>query len=218
MINIDSILKSRDITLPTKAHLVKAVVFPIIVYGCESWDYKESWAPKNWCFWTLVLEKTLESSLDSKVKQSILKEINPEYSSEGLMPKLKLQYFGHLMRKNWLIEKDLDAGKDWRQKGTTEDEMAGWLTELGHRASPLQTYVPPTGEFQEHWSRTKCVLAASHWTTNLLEATGSLDFPRKSNERDFFLSHSLVIRMSKADFINANPGIAVTLSHSNWHF
>ena len=91
-------------------------------------DYKESWMLKNWCFWTVVLEKTLESPLDSKeINQSILKEISPEYSLEGLMLKLKLQYFGHLMRKNWLIEKAPDAGKDWRREenGKTENEMVG---------------------------------------------------------------------------------------------
>ena len=64
--NLDSILKSRDITLPTKVRLVKAMFFPVVMYGCESWDYKESWEPKNWCFWTVVLEKTLESPLDCK--------------------------------------------------------------------------------------------------------------------------------------------------------
>ena len=64
MTNLDSIWKSRDITLPTKVHLVEAMVFPVVMYWCESWDYKESWAPKNWCFWTVVLEKTLESPLD----------------------------------------------------------------------------------------------------------------------------------------------------------
>ena len=69
MTNLDSILKNRDITLPTKIHLVKAMVFPVVMYGCEL-DYKESWVPKNWCFWTVVLEKTLESPLD-------LKEIQP---------------------------------------------------------------------------------------------------------------------------------------------
>ena len=63
-INLDSILRSRDITLPTKACLVKAMVFPVVMYGCERWDYKESWVPKNWCFWTVVLGKTLESPLD----------------------------------------------------------------------------------------------------------------------------------------------------------
>ena len=66
MTNLDSILKSRDITLSTKVHLVKAMVFPVVMYGCESWDYKESWVPKNWYFWTVVLEKTTESPLDCK--------------------------------------------------------------------------------------------------------------------------------------------------------
>ena len=66
-----AILKSRDITLPTKFHLVKAMVFPVVMYRCDSWDYKESWAPKNWCFWTVVLEKTLESPLDCKEIQPV---------------------------------------------------------------------------------------------------------------------------------------------------
>ena len=92
-------------------------------------DYKEGWVPKNLCFWTVVLEKTLESPLDYKeIQQSILKEISPEYSLEGLMLTLNLQYFGHLMQRTDSLEKNLDAGKDWRQeeKGTTEDEMVGW--------------------------------------------------------------------------------------------
>ena len=70
MTNLDNILKSRDITLPTKVHLVKAMIFPVVMYGCEL-DYKESWAPKNLCFWTVVLEKTLESPLDSKAIQPV---------------------------------------------------------------------------------------------------------------------------------------------------
>ena len=101
-------------------------------------DYKESWVLKNWCFWTVVL-KTLKSPLDCKEIKPILKEIleenNPEYSLEGLMLKLKLQYFGHLMLKSWLIGKDPDSGKDWRQEeiGTTEDKMVGWHHRLdGH--------------------------------------------------------------------------------------
>ena len=68
---LDSILKSRDITLSTKVRLVKAMVFPVVMYGCESWTIKKSWAPKNWCFWTVVLEKTLESPLDSKGIQPV---------------------------------------------------------------------------------------------------------------------------------------------------
>ena len=117
MINLNSILKSRDITLPTKVRLVKAMVW--------MWelDHKEDWVLKNWCFWIMVLEKTLESPLDSKeikpVNQSILKEINPEYSLEGLV--LKFQYFGHLMQRANSLEKNPDAGKDWGQeeKGVT---------------------------------------------------------------------------------------------------
>ena len=98
-------------------------------------DYKESWVPENWCFWTVVLDKTLESPLDFKEIQPVHpKEISPEYPLEGLMLKLKLQYSGQLDVKNWLIIKDPDAGKDWRQeKGMTDDKMVGWHHRLnGH--------------------------------------------------------------------------------------
>ena len=95
--------KSRDITLPTKVCLVKAVVFPVVIYGCEL-DSKESWVPKNWCFWTVVLEKPLDSPLDCK-------EISHEYSLEGLMLKLKLQYFGHLIQRTDSLEKTVMLGK-----------------------------------------------------------------------------------------------------------
>ena len=94
-------------------------------------DCEESWAPKNWCFWTVVLEKTLERPLDCKIKPVNLKEISPEYSLEGLMLKLKPQSFGYLM---WRTD-SLDAGKDWRQeeKGMTEYEMVGCYHRLhGH--------------------------------------------------------------------------------------
>ena len=95
MTKIDSILKSRDITLPTKVRLVKAMVFPVVIYGCESWTVKKAELRR-----IVVLEKTLEGPLDCKeIKPSILKEISPEYSLERLMLKLKLQYFGHLMRR-----------------------------------------------------------------------------------------------------------------------
>ena len=94
-------------------------------------DYKESWAPKNWCFWTVVLEKTLESSLDCKrSNQSILKQISPGCSLEGLMLKLKLQHFGHLMRRADSLEKTLMLGKI-KEKGTTRG-WDGWM------ASPTQ--------------------------------------------------------------------------------
>ena len=112
MTNIDSILKSRDITLPTKAHLVKAMVFPVVTYGCESWTVKkaECWridAFELWC-WRKLLRVTWTAR---RSNQSILKEISPEYSLEGLMLKLKLQYFGQLMRRTDSLEKTLMLGK-----------------------------------------------------------------------------------------------------------
>ena len=127
MTNLDSILKSRDITLPAKVHLVKAMVFPVVMYGCESWTIKkaERWridAFELWCWRLLRVPWTTRRS-----NQSILKEISPQYSLEGLILKLKLQYWPPDV-KNWLIWKDPDAGKDCRQeeKGTTEEEMVGW--------------------------------------------------------------------------------------------
>ena len=127
--NLDSILKSRDITLPTKFHLVKAMVFPVVMYGYESWTIKkaECWRIDSLELWywrrLFRVPWTMRRS-----NQSILKEISPEYSLEGLMLKLKLQYFGHLMWRTASFEKTLIAGKDWRQeeKGTIEDEMVGW--------------------------------------------------------------------------------------------
>ena len=135
MTYLDSILKSRDITLPTKVHLVKAMVFPVVMYRCESWTIKKAEdrridAFELWCWRRLLRVPWTARRSD----QSILKEISPEYSLEGLMLKLKLQYFGHLM-KNWLIGKHLHAGKDWgkEEKGTTEDAMVGWHHRLnGH--------------------------------------------------------------------------------------
>ena len=112
MTNLDSILKSRDITLPTKVCLVKAMVFSNSYVWMWELDYKESWTLKNWCFWTVVLEKTLESPLDTRrSNQSTLKEISPGCSLEGLMLKLKLQYFGHLMWRTDSFEKTLMLGK-----------------------------------------------------------------------------------------------------------
>ena len=111
MTNLDNILKRRDSTLLTKLHLVEASFS-----SGHGWmwklDYKESWAPKNWCFWTVVLEKTLESHLNSKEFKPVNpKEINPEYSLEGQMVKLKLQYFGHLMQRTDSLEKTVMLGK-----------------------------------------------------------------------------------------------------------
>ena len=119
MTNLDSILKSRDITLPTKVHLVKAMVFPVVMYGCESCTIKKAEHQRVdtfelWC-WRRLLRVPWTAR---RSNQSILKEISPDYSLEGLMLKLKLQYFGHLMQRTDSLEKTLMLGKiegRWRR-------------------------------------------------------------------------------------------------------
>ena len=136
MTNLDSIFRSRDITLPTKIRLVKAMVFPVVMYGCESWTVKKAEhrridAFELWC-WRRLLRVPWTAR---RSNQSILKEISLGISLEGMMLKLKLQYFGHLMRRADSLEKDPDAERDWGQeeKGTTEGEMAGRHHQLnGH--------------------------------------------------------------------------------------
>jgi len=127
MTNLDSILKSKDITLPTEVRLVKAMVFPVVMYGCESWTVKKAEHRRIDAFelcWRRLLRVPWTAR---RSNQSILKEISPGCSLEGMMQMLKLQYFGHLMRRVDSLEKT-DAGRDWGQeeKGMTEDEMAGW--------------------------------------------------------------------------------------------
>ena len=126
--NLESIIKSRDITLLTKVHLVKAMVFPVIMYECEL-DYKESWMLKNWCFWTVVLENTFVSPLDCKE----FKPVNPKGNQSWIFigrtdAEAETPILWPPDVKHWLIGKDPDAGKDWRQeeKGMMEDEMVGW--------------------------------------------------------------------------------------------
>ena len=125
MTNLNSIFKSRDITLPTKVCLVKAMVFPVVMYGYESWTEKKAEhrridAFELWCWRRLLRVPWVRRS-----NQSILKEINPEYSLEGLM--LKLQYFGYLMQRANSLEKTLMLGMiEGRRKRGQQDEMAGW--------------------------------------------------------------------------------------------
>ena len=125
MTNLDSILKNRDITLPTKVCLVKAMVFPGSCMDVRV-GHKESWLPKNWCFWNVVLEKTLESPLDCKEIQPVHpKEIIPEYSLEGLMLKLNLKYFGYLIWRTDSFEKTLMLGKI--KGGRRGRQSVSWL-------------------------------------------------------------------------------------------
>ena len=127
MTNLDSILKSRDITLPTKVCLVKAMVFPVVMYGCESWTVKKAECQRIDAFELWCSRRLLRIPWTARrSSKSILKGISPMISLEGMMLKLKLQYFGHLM---WRVDSlgKTDAERDWGQeKGTTKDEMAGW--------------------------------------------------------------------------------------------
>ena len=129
--NLDSILKSRDITLPTKVHLVKSYGFSSSCLWMWELDYKESWVLKNWCFWTVLLKKTLESHLDSEeIKPVNPKEISPEYSLEGLLLNLKLQYFGHPMqelthwKRPWCWERLRARGEGGNRR------WEGWMPSL----------------------------------------------------------------------------------------
>ena len=133
MTNLESILKSRDIILPTKVDLVKAMVFPGVMYGCESWTIRKNWVPKNWCFWTVVLEKTLESPLDCK-------EIQPFHpkgdQSWVFIGRTDIEAETPILLppdgKSWLTGKDPDAGNDWGQEEKGHRGWDGWM------ASPTQ--------------------------------------------------------------------------------
>ena len=147
MTNLESLLKIRDITLPTKVCLVKAMVFPVVTCGCESWAINKAEhqiidALELWC-WGRLLRVPWTAR---RSNQSILREISPEYLLEGPILKLKLQYFATWCEER-LIGKDPDAGKDWgrEEKGKTEDEMVGWHHQLNGRDFE---YAPAVGDGQ----------------------------------------------------------------------
>ena len=186
MTNLGSILKSRDITLPTKVGLVKATVFPMVMYGCNSWIIKKAeW--KNWCFWTAVLEKTLESPLDCKD----IKPVNPKGNQPWIFigktdAEAESPIFWPPDVKNWLTGKDPDAEKDWRQEvnGMTEDEIVGWHHQLdGHEFE----HAPGVGDGQgslaycspwDHRVRHNWVTELKHSTESLPRITFIHQFPR----------------------------------------
>ena len=132
MTNLDSILKSRDIIFSAKVHIVKAMVFPVVMYGCKSWTIKKAEhrridAFEVWC-WRRLLRVPWTAS---RSNQSILKEISPGCSLEGLMLKLKLQYFGHLMQRTDSFEKILMLGKiEGRRRRQDDRELDGWMASL----------------------------------------------------------------------------------------
>ena len=167
-------------------------------------DCEEVWAPKNWCFWTVVLEKTLESPLDCK-------EISPGCSLEGLMLKLKLQYFGHLMW-SWLIGKDSDAGRDWGQeeKRTTEDEMAGWHHWLDGRESEWTLGVGDGQGGQaccDSWGCKELDTAERlNWTESILHRFGTIIFLMQIQYHQSYLFFFLTLLLTlRPKFLTSPP-------------
>ena len=156
MTNLDSILKNRDVTLPTKVCIVRAMVSPVVMYGCENWTIKKkiSWVLKSWCLWTMVLEKTLENSLDTKkIKPVNLRRNQPWIFTGRSDAEAEAPVLWPPDVKNWLIRKDPYAGKDWRQeeKGKTEDETVGW-----HHGLNGHEFEQTLGDCEGPWSLACC--------------------------------------------------------------
>ena len=169
MTNLDSILKSRDITLPTKVHLVKAMVFPVVAYGCQCWtikkaEHRRTDAIELWCWRRLLrVPWTVRRS-----NQSILKEICPEYSLEGLMLKLKLQYFDHMMQRTVSLEKTLMLGKI--EGGRRGRQKMRWLDGIAAVMDMSLSRLRELVMVREGWDAAVHVVAKNQtWLSNWTE-------------------------------------------------
>ena len=210
MTDLDSILKSRDITLPTRVYIVKAIVFPVVMYGCESWTVKKAECQKIdafelWC-WRRLLRVPWTAR---RSNQSILKEINPEYSLEELMAEAEAPTLWPPDVKSQLIRKDPDAGKDSRQseKGMTEHEMVGWHHWLnGHEFE--QALGDSEGQGSLAWGHKELDMGEQLSNNNHRDFLSSFEFPslKHKEQRTFLVVEWLRLHTPNAGGPGLIPG------------